>query len=218
MNRHFDSTLFNQTQRAGLFPLFRKVRGALRRDVTKWIRSGCPSPAPHQVKMDIVKSYINRTNSSIFVETGTFTGATLDYIARMKGVTCYSIEIDKSYHERAQVILGGRVNINLILGDSSLELSKLLEKIEQPAVFWLDAHYSGGLTGRGDLDSPISAELGAILDHPIKRHVILIDDARDFNGTDGYPFLSDVLATFNDHSHYQAEVSADIIRITPRLG
>ena len=54
------------------------------------------------------------------------------------------------------------------------------------------------------------------MDHPIKTHVILIDDARDFTGRDGYPRLSSLLAHFDDHPHYAASGSADIIRIVPR--
>lgn len=216
MNRHFESKLFNRAQRAGLFPLLRKIRGAAKREIPRWIRAGCPSPAPHLVKMAIVKSYITGSGAKLFVETGTFTGATLDVIARIPGVVCHSIEIDPNYHERARQVLAGRDNIHLILGDSGAELAKLLERIDEPAVFWLDAHYSGGLTGRGALDTPISAELDAILAHPIKRHIVLIDDARDFQGEDGYPFLSELLAAFDQHGEYRAEVSADIVRITPR--
>ena len=55
-----------------------------------------------------------------------------------------------------------------------------------------------------------------ILDHHIKGHVILIDDARDFTGREGYPRLSTLLAHFEDDPEYRAEVSADIIRIVSR--
>jgi hypothetical protein len=44
----------------------------------------------------------------------------------------------------------------------------------------------------------------------------LIDDAREFTGH-AYPMLSSFLAAFDNQSDYQAEVSADIIRVTPRI-
>src|SRR5690242_3361125 len=108
MNRHFDSRLFNGLQRAGLFPSLRRIRGVARREIPRWIGAGCPSPAPHQVKMAIVESYVRGSGARIFVETGTFTGATLDAIARLPGIRCHSIEIDRKYHERARAIFARR--------------------------------------------------------------------------------------------------------------
>jgi hypothetical protein len=35
--------------------------------------------------------------------------------------------------------------------------------------------------------TPVFAEIRHILSHPVRNHVIVIDDARLFNGTDGYP-------------------------------
>ena len=95
-------------------------------------------------------------------------------------------------------------------------LPLLLAKLDRSATFWLDGHYSGTFTGRGALDTPVSAELDAILSHPVPGHVVLIDDARLFDGTDGYPPMSSVLAHFEAHPRYRAEVSTDIIRIVPR--
>lgn len=41
---------------------------------------------------------------------------------------------------------------------------------------WLDAHYSGGTTAKGKKSSPLKDELEIIKKHPIKNHIILIDD------------------------------------------
>lgn len=59
--------------------------------------------------------------------------------------------------------------------------------------------------------------LKAILNHPIKQHVILIDDARCFDGTNGYPYLDDLLRVIGEDGSYIAEVSTDIIRLIPRV-
>jgi hypothetical protein len=82
-------------------------------------------------------------------------------------------------------------------------------------LFWLDGHYSAGITARGDIATPISLELEAILSHPVKSHVILIDDARDFTGKDSYPFLDNLLHKIRVDGNYSVEVTTDIIRLTP---
>lgn len=87
-----------------------------------------------------------------------------------------------------------------------------------PVVFWLDAHETGGEdTARGDKASPIMEEMDAIFAHPIRDHVILIDDVPDFSGErDGIP----VLDVFRDYVLRQRpgwtfEVTDSIIRIHP---
>jgi hypothetical protein len=202
-------------QKIGMLTPIRNLRGAFRRDVPSWVARGCPSPAPNIVKMSVVRHHVTAFGTKVFVETGTYLGSMVEYVATT-GVQCHTIEIDPVIYERAQKIVGRHSNINLILGDSGVALPELLKSLTEPATFWLDGHYSGSFTGRSELDTPVSAELDHILEHPIKKHVILIDDARDFTGVDGYPKLSSLLAHFDDHPNYRAEVSADIIRITPR--
>ncbi len=209
------SSLRDTVQRMGLLTLLRNSRGLLRRDLAKWVDSGCPSPAPTMVKLSIVRHYVNLYKTKNFVETGTFLGTMIEYIAAT-GVQCHTIEIDPVIHERTKNVLGKYKNINFILGDSGIALPALLQGINEPATFWLDGHYSGSFTGRSDVDTPISAELDHILGHPVKNHVILIDDARDFDGSNNYPMISKLFAHFENHEHYHMELSADIIRIVPR--
>jgi hypothetical protein len=71
----------------------------------------------------------------------------------------------------------------------------------------------GGTTARADQDSPVRAELTALLHHPVRRHMVLIDDARLFTGTDGYPTI-DELRTWVERERpgSRVDVDADIIR------
>ena len=108
-------------------------------------------------------------------------------------------------------------NVKLLHGDSGSLLPACVATLCQPALFWLDGHYSGGLTAKGDVETPISAELHAILASPIKNHVILIDDARCFNGSADYPFIDELIKTVREQSDYHIEVSSDIIRLTPKM-
>ena len=87
---------------------------------------------------------------------------------------------------------------------------------KRPVLFWLDGHYSGGDTAKGELDTPVSVELDSILESPVKGHVILIDDARCFDATHDCPHLDILLETVRRKNTYHIEVSADIIRLTPR--
>lgn len=199
----------------GVLPVLQRVRAAVRRDINRWVAGGCQSPAPEVVKKSVVRHYVTSCNTPVFIETGTFLANMVEFIAAT-GVQCHSIEIDEALHARATKLLSHRRNIRFILGDSAEELPRLIGSIKTPATFWLDGHYSGQGTGRGEVDTPISAELEAILNHPVKQHVILIDDARCFDGQSDYPKLHELLARFDSHPDYRAWVSTDIIRIVPR--
>jgi hypothetical protein len=43
-----------------------------------------------------------------------------------------------------------------------------------------------------NIETPVIAEIKNILSHPIKNHVIVIDDARLFIGTRDYPTIEEV--------------------------
>jgi hypothetical protein len=80
-------------------------------------------------------------------------------------------------------------NVVVLEGDSSKEFDAILAKIDAPATFWLDGHYSWGETAKGETNTPLVQELDAIMKHSIKNHTILIDDVRQF-GTVEFDFLT----------------------------
>ncbi len=150
----------------------------------------------------------------IFIETGTYHG---NMVAAMKNrfEKIYSIELGSQLHEKAQKKFKNCSHIKLIKGDSGVELPKLLSQLNKPAIFWLDAHYSQGVTARGEIDTPIKRELAAIMKHKIKNHVILIDDARCFNGKDGYPTAGAIEKIALSHN-YLFEMKDDNFRFYPK--
>jgi len=90
----------------------------------------------------------------------------------------------------------------------------VIAAIDEPTTFWLDAHYSGGITAKGEKDTPVMEELYAILNQFKHRCVILIDDARCFNGKDDYPTIEEVRGfIFGKQHDWVFEVRNDIIRI-----
>lgn len=137
----------------------------------------------------VLSAYLRCFDLHQFIETGTHLGDTLAYIAHDKSVMCTSIELADSYYQAAMQRFASYANVTLLQGDSGTVLLEFVRTLHAPALFWLDGHYSGGITARGELDTPVSVELQAILDSPIKNHVILIDDARCFDGTTSYPHL-----------------------------
>ncbi len=92
----------------------------------------------------------------------------------------YSIELNKSFAERAAQIFKNDTNVHIIHGDSSECMAPLCDSIDAPAFFWLDGHWSGGSTARGAKDCPLLEELANIVEHCKHRCVIAIDDVRLF--------------------------------------
>jgi hypothetical protein len=152
-------------------------------------------------------------NLNLFVETGTYHG---DMLYAMSGrfKKLYSIELSPELCADAKKRLSNYPNIEIHEGDSAQVLPRLLQSLRVPALFWLDGHYSAGNTARGLLETPISNEVQAILDHPVKGHVILIDDARNFDGSHDYPDLGSLRqSVLSRCPHATFEVKDDVIRI-----
>lgn len=184
-----------------------------RKQIIDWYRAGKPVPPPHIIKQLTIGWYAKKWGATVFVETGTYLG---DTVNAMKGnfKKIYSIELSNELFKKAQARFSGCSNITLIEGDSSAKLNELLPSISEPALFWLDGHYSGGVTARGELSTPIYKEVEGILKHAVDNHVILIDDARLFVGADDYPTHDEFRAfVFGIRPDMVYEVKNDIIRI-----
>src|SRR6266571_3239300 len=154
----------------------------------EWERQGRPVPPPHAVKQRILRGYAERYLLKIFVETGTYRG---DMVEAMKPLfhKIYSIELGDDLFKKAQRRFKRDAHIELIHGDSGKELGRIMERLTEPALFWLDGHYSAGDTARGEKDTPIYEELDQILRAPDLGHVIVIDDARCLGSDPAYPTL-----------------------------
>jgi hypothetical protein len=205
--------LIQPWRRLSLHPWMRPITE--RRVLRKWRRAGRPIPATPLVKQAIVKEYQHRFKPRVFVETGTFAGEMIDAVL-WRFDRIYSIELDDRWYARAVDRFRGRPHVTLLHGDSSTRLAEILAGLREPALFWLDAHYSGPATARGPLDSPIVKELEAIAAHPVQGHVVLIDDMRDFNGSGGYPEAGALVAELRrNHRADVVEIRDDVLRWHP---
>lgn len=125
----------------------------------------------------------------------------------------YTIEIDELLYKNAVLRFKGYNNITLVHGDSAEQLKRILEKMDDFVVFWLDGHYSGIGTGRGKCDCPIIDEFEAITSR-LSHAIILIDDARLFNGENSYPTIQSLRDFFERKSlSYKMKIKSDIIRL-----
>lgn len=172
----------------------------------------------HSPTHDLIKKVQSANNIKVFVETGTFIGNTLIGL-NQSFQKLYSIELDKGIYRLAKKRLSDRSNVEIFHGDSAKQLPKILNVISEPAIFWLDAHYSSGVTGLGELQTPVMRELKAIFDHPVKKHHILIDDVKDFNGLNDYPTVDEILDFISKYANglYVGRVEGQVFVVEPRL-
>lgn len=99
-----------------------------------------------------------------------------------------------------------------------LMLGKMIDKArgKNRILFFLDGHYSGGVTGMGTTETPVEYEIETIFSKLKGRHfVVLIDDARAFTGEHDYPVLGDFMKELQAKGGDRADVSvkSDIIRV-----
>jgi len=195
-----------------------RVRGFVvaRRDERAWraYRARPTVPPPHVVKVRAVLEYARRFRISVLVETGTIEG---EMARKCAGSfrRIETIELDRGLAAAAARKLARHRHIRVIPGDSAESLATVLATLDRPALFWLDAHYSGDGTAMGETETPLLGEIDAIAASPARGHVVLIDDAR-LLGTGDYPTAEALRAALRrlDPSG-SFEIREDIVRFTP---
>ena len=180
-----------------------------------WVNQGCPVPPPHHFKVQTLKAYAAWSKANVFVETGTYQGETTMAMAPHFSKVV-SIELDQALASTAQLVFSNSRNVQILQGDSGLLLPKVLADINERCLFWLDGHNCGAKTGMSkDFGpTPIVSEMQAIFAHPVKDHVIIIDDQRYFTGEWGYPTVENLLLFVNTvRPDLIVDVCMDSIRI-----
>ena len=184
----------------------------MKMQLLEWEKNGRPAPPPHIIKQMTIQEYQQKYHCNVLVESGTFRG---DMVEAQKNFfkKIISIELAGGLYEKAKHKFRKNRNVEILQGDSSEVLSSVMKNMTEPAIFWLDGHYSAGETAKGSTECPIYKELDCILDAKPLNHVILIDDARDFTGKGDYPAIDTLTAYIKNKSKgYQLSVENDIIR------
>lgn len=171
---------------------------------------------PPQKRREILRDYGRRFGLNVFVETGTANGDTPAALVD-DFEALYTIEVGKAQWQAAVDRFKNEPKVACLHGDSGEHLPKVVAELDdQRALFWLDGHYCGG--DRAEKDTPILEELAAIFSTGVD-HVILIDDARLFEGMSHYgehdwPHIDEIKHIAAGHG-YAFECTDDIIRLTP---
>jgi hypothetical protein len=199
----------------GQINLIKEAKQLAREDIFQyddWLRNGKPIPPPRLYKQNTVREYGREFSLDTLIETGTYLGEMLNAVNRnFKNI--FSIELGTQLYIRALKLFLGKKNIVILHGNSGEMLKEILPMIDRPCLFWLDAHYSEGITAKAEKETPILDELAGISSHAYRlEDVILIDDARCF-GTGDYPSIEWMKEWSIREGYEHFEVKDDIIRI-----
>jgi hypothetical protein len=193
-------------------PLYQRV------ELELWRARGRRGLVPHMVKQKAVREFARRHGLGVLVETGTYLGDMV-WAVRHDFREIFSIELDPQLHARAVRRFRREPRVHLLQGDSGAVLEGIVAGLEEPALFWLDGHFSGGITARGSSATPVLDELGHVFGDRRHDHVALIDDAGDFLANPEYP----TLAQLEEHlagirPGLEISVADNIIRVHAKPG
>lgn len=178
------------------------------------VRLGVPSEMVLQLK--------DRYHIRNFVETGTYQGWTAHW-ASQHFERVITIELAKPLYDYAKSTYRDVTNIEFLYGDTRDQLRAIVPTLDSPSLFWLDAHWSGGVTYGETDECPLADELEIINRSPFD-HFILIDDARLFLSPPPHPHrveqwidISTLITLVNASIHEKYTViNEDVVVIVPK--
>jgi len=169
---------------------------------------------------ELIIALQQRAKLADFIETGTYRGDTAAWAAaHFTRVT--TVELSPEFHATAQERFRAQPNVRTVCGHSATVLSELIPTLAGPALFWLDAHWSGADTAGKDDECPLLAEV-ALLNASPESHVILVDDARLFcappprpHRPELWPDLMTTVAALQDNGRRHVVLFEDVLVAVP---
>lgn len=129
------------------------------------------------VPLELARTFRDELQIDRAIETGTYRGGGARALASVFPHVV-TIELSLALHREARASLADVEAIECIQGNSATVLPALIDATH-PTFYWLDGHWSGGVTAGAEEECPILGELAALRSgHP--DDVILVDDARLF--------------------------------------
>lgn len=162
--------------------------------------------------------------SKAFVETGTYRGGTTRWAAE-HFARVYTIEKASTLFDAFSPELARLPGVRTIFGDSRNVLPEVMKEIgDEPALIWLDGHWSGGDTSGLEDECPVLEELQCLAHRP--SDIILIDDARFFlaapprpHNPCQWPTIVDLVVAFDSFGEGRLlQVIDDVIVLVPNVG
>lgn len=207
-------TGFKNLLRRLIPPPVRRMRGRLA--YLRLLETNLFIAPPAEARQLFLRSAQQQLRYPTFIETGTYAGDTTATAIPLFD-TVHTIELDPDLARRARHRFAGDARVTVHQGDSGQILEALLPQVRTSAIFWLDAHYSGGVTARGDADTPILRELSLIGRYARRPMAVFIDDVRMFGTDPAYPTLEEVIAGLRAiDSQFHIGVVADMLWATPK--
>jgi hypothetical protein len=177
--------------------LYRHIKQLV--EMHRWKARNYADFAPQKVKQFVLERY--GVKNGVWVETGTYFGVTTKFLSERYPMV-YSIEPSLDLYQIAEKNFQG-TNVELFNDVSENVLPKLLLNLVGPINFWLDGHFSEGVTYKGLKNCPIEEELNAISDNleQYENISIFIDDARCFlpSENNDYPSLDFIVDWARDN-------------------
>lgn len=121
--------------------------------------------------------------SSVFIETGSHEGLTIDKALLAGFQQIKSVEITDHFYLKCREKFITENRVKLYFGLSDQVIPRMINRVKDRITFWLDAHYTGDKFEYYGKICPVIEELNTISKHNRKDHIILIDDARLFKIT-----------------------------------
>ena len=158
---------------------------------SRWRREGLFVPIPYALRRAMLLTHSRKISAEIFVETGTYKGGTTwSLLHEFRRII--TIEVVPELATLAQERFRDHKKVTVIEGDSATALPEICTGLDAPSLFFLDGHYSGGITGMGSGECPVVEELHAVFKNTKVPFRIIIDDAREFGSDPAYPKIRDV--------------------------
>lgn len=161
--------------------------------------------------------------SKVAIETGTHVGNSASLLAEQFTLV-FTVERNYIYYNIAANKLKSLANVKCVNDYSPIFLSQVLAQLKPcPALFWLDAHYSGDDTYGETSPCPLMQELEVISEYVDAFDVVVcIDDARLFMmphdlalQMEGWPRLSHILQKIEE-MNLVSFIYQDVIFAFPR--
>lgn len=176
------------------------LREPLRRAHAAWSfdRGQVAQPAPSAKRRHLLDLFRERGHR-VLVESGTYLGGTVAYF-QPHAERIVSVEIDPALHARARERFRGAPNVDLRLGDAVDVIPTAVREATGTCLVWLDGHFSGGVTGRGDLAEPAIEVLNRLGNQGVPAGTtIVVDDLRAFGRSEDFPTLVELVDAARVH-------------------